>query len=330
MIRISKLLLLSAALCFGACQNGSGPRIGSETHFLVRCDTDAACGEDLACVCGACTSSCSATASCEAVTRGAECISLEARPPHFTCGEISLSASCELTCASDEQCRGLDEAARCDRGFCRRPSGQCETGPYAPDDIIILGDRYLAESGLVAQRLAELSRAAGAWGADQPLRDYSSGLVSPFGGSDDLFKQYATAQADGQHRVAILNVGGPDALLACDVSTDTLCPSLQTAVDGARELLLLMNQTGTERIFLFFYPTPNDPLLASNFDRLRPLLEQECQASATPCDFLDLRPIIDPHRDVYLDETAVFPTTAGSDATAGALFGLLELHCVLR
>lgn len=261
---------------------------------------------------------------------GAECVAHDVRPDEFRCGESSASASCEVACTTDVECEPIHPAARCDRGYCRRPTEMCETGPYGADEVILLGDRYLAESGLVAERLTQLLRDTGAWEGDQTLRDYSSGLVSPFGGNDDLFTQYAAAQADGPHRVVILDIGGPDSLLACEGSGDALCPSLEGALDGTRELLALMNQTGTEQIFLFFYPTPNDPLLAANFDRLRPLMAQECQASVTPCHFLDLRPIIDDRRDEYMDETGVFPTESGSAATAGALFSQLELHCVVR
>ena len=74
---IGVALLGAAAL--SACHESSrpiGPSVGSETHWLSNCDTDADCGEINACVCGICTAPCEG-AVCGA---GATCVAAELSP----------------------------------------------------------------------------------------------------------------------------------------------------------------------------------------------------------------------------------------------------------
>ncbi|MCA9524666.1 MAG: hypothetical protein KC549_00020, partial [Myxococcales bacterium] len=62
------LLITLVFLVIGGCNDRpvapTGPTAGSETHWLAPCDTDAACGEDAACVCGLCTAPCAADDAC--------------------------------------------------------------------------------------------------------------------------------------------------------------------------------------------------------------------------------------------------------------------------
>jgi glucuronoarabinoxylan endo-1,4-beta-xylanase len=63
------------SLLLVACDPSSGPRTGSQTNWLRACRVDTECDE-LRCLCGVCTRSCDAEASCEDLA-GASCIPAE-------------------------------------------------------------------------------------------------------------------------------------------------------------------------------------------------------------------------------------------------------------
>jgi hypothetical protein len=197
-------------------------------------------------------------------------------------------------------------------------------------DVVLLGDLFLAGSGNLPGALHALARSVGALAQDETYRDYSSEVITAFGGENDLVSQYTQARSGGPFRTVILDAGGPDALLSCDEPPTAQCPSLEGAVNGTRSLLERMAQDGTEHIILFFYPDPDDATLAAKFDVLRPLLLQECQASVTPCRFIDLRPTFVGHEAEYLLEGGVLPTEAGAAAAAAAIWSMMERHCVAQ
>jgi hypothetical protein len=193
----------------------------------------------------------------------------------------------------------------------------------------LLGDLFLADSGLITATLEGLARDAGAIDPEESYRDYSSTLVTPFGGGDDPATQYATARGDGAAKVVILDSGGADALLVCPDPPTATCPALDNAVTATTELLDQMARDGVEDIVLFFYPDPDDAGLAAKFDVLRSLFQESCDSSATRCHFLDLRPTFT-EREGYLQDGGLLPTETGSVATAGVLWGLMQARCIAQ
>jgi hypothetical protein len=322
-------LCLCGALSLPACHSADTPRLGSETHFLSLCTSDAHCGQDLACVCGACTSTCSQTAQCNDLALSATCELRSERPRPQTCADAEVQASCEVVCEDDMDCTELGSPSICDRGLCRQALPDCKAAEYRAEEYILLGDNFLAKSGQVAQELEQLMVSSGALSSTEHLRDYSSTIVAPFGGAEDLFSQYKLAQTDGGARVVILDAGGPDALLDCDLSAAELCPSLTNAKDGAESLLRLMQSDGVEQVILFFYPRPDEGNLADKFTRLSAELEQVCARSPVSCHFVPLAPLFEQERNTLLTEMGLFPTDEGALVTAGALFSVLREQCVL-
>jgi hypothetical protein len=310
------------------CESNSGPQTGSETHFLMLCSEAADCGADYSCVCGACTRECSVESTCAAVDPGAVCLSREARPTSQSCGE-PLAATCELICSVDEDCQEIGAAHFCDRGLCRQGDSSCISLSFTPDEVVLFGDRFLSDTGEITAKIEEIARASGTLEASGNFRDFSSQLVTPFGGAMDLASQFASAKDETLVRLAILNAGGSDSLLTCTSTAGELCPTLQNAVEGARALLSDMAMSGVEQVVLFFYPDPDDAELKSNFDQLRPLLKIECEASVVPCSFLDLRFLFEDHQDEYLESEGIIPTEAGSEATAGGIWSILQTQCAL-
>ncbi len=316
-----------AAVAFLGCQPAGGLSAGSETHFLKLCTSDASCGDQLSCECGACTSPCTSSEQCE--LSGASCTATDGRPLSQSCAEPQVQVTCEVVCDESTDCTGLGEDYVCDRGLCRRPPNDCVPGRFSGEDFVLLGDNFLASSGQVTQELQELMMNVGTLSSGEMLRDYSSDVVTPFGGAEDLFSQYEQAQAEGPFRVAIFDAGGPDALLDCDTSSEELCSNLQIAVDGTQSLLSRMADDGVDHVVLFFYPRPDEEALAVKFELLASELSAVCAASPIPCIFLPLAPLFEQNRSAWLTGDGLFPTEAGSEVAAGALFDAMQAQCLV-
>jgi hypothetical protein len=128
-------------------------------------------------------------------------------------------------------------------------------------------------------------------------------------------------------RAVIMNGGGADLLLgSCDpLSPD--CPLLTEAASAVTDLLNRMTADGVERIVYVFYPDYADPDLRSEMDVLRPLLETACAASAS-CRWVDLRSTFVDHSADYLEANGFLPTGPGAQASAQAIWSVLEPGCV--
>jgi hypothetical protein len=328
MTRKTFQFLLAVWALTGCRSEDVRPTTGSETHFLSRCDDGDSCGEGLECLCGVCTRACERASDCSAVAASAACRALEDRPSELSCS-APVEASCEVSCSAQADCVPLGDGYRCDRGLCRQLPEACKAGSVPSHEVVLLGDLFLADNGQITSTLEALARDAGAIGADERYRDYSSTLVTPFGGGDDPATQYATARSEGAVRVVIMDAGGADALLTCPEPPGADCPALDNAVTATSELLEQMASDGVEDVVLFFYPDPEDTGLGAKFDVLRPVLQAACEASASRCHFLDLRPTFSGGEGL-LEEGGILPTAAGSTAAAATIWGLMQARCIAQ
>jgi hypothetical protein len=65
MVMSKRLLLGSLLLVSASCSSKSStPHVGSESHWLAECSIGDDCGDDAACICGACTRRCSTDVAC--------------------------------------------------------------------------------------------------------------------------------------------------------------------------------------------------------------------------------------------------------------------------
>jgi hypothetical protein len=288
-----------------------------------------ACSDELQCLCSACALPCANDADCSALAAGALCVQREARSLEHACSETAVEGSCELPCSSDADCATLGPDHRCDSGYCRGLASDCVTGEIAASEVAVLGDNFFAVSDAFVLELERLARSSGALQDQERYRNYSSALVGPFGGGNDLSTQYSTAVAEGTPRVIVLDIGGPDALLPCPSPPAADCPALANAATGAEQLLAQMGSDGVEAVVVLFYPTPQDAELAAKFDVLRPMVQGACFNSAVPCHFLDLRPTFEGRAD-YLDAEGVLPTDSGAVATANAVWGVMRKRCIAQ
>jgi hypothetical protein len=126
-LRWSGLGLLAFGLL--ACGAKHHPEAGNgETHFLFlkSCTSDAQCGTALACMCGACTRSCTDDGSCGALSDGASCDPLTSAAA--SCGAKQSERVCSQPCEDDGDCSGTG-ARECSAGYCRAaPERDAGTG----------------------------------------------------------------------------------------------------------------------------------------------------------------------------------------------------------
>jgi hypothetical protein len=315
---------------------------GGETHFLMPCNPNDSCGGTLACVCGICTRTCSDSSGCQSLAASATCIANADRAAADSCSGTPTAKVCDVPCTADESCQTLSMSLRCSYGFCRNDSGTvkndagsadaCAQSQVAANEVIFLGDSFVATSHQIPTDVEGFARQAGTLAAGEHYRDISSltgnslALESPY-----LADKYTSAQAESPVRVVIMNGGGADIFLgACDTPPTESCPALANAAAAVPPLLAQMAQDGVQHVVYFFYPNPVDATLQAKMDVLRPLIQGACENSPVPCHWLDLRPTFAGHYSDYILADGKNPTDTGSAAAAAAIWNTMQQNCVAQ
>jgi len=352
----------------GGCESASDDLTGGETHFLRRCDPNAdSCGR-LSCVCGVCTVPCSEHSTCHAfpaaqcaVARGASCdnkgeamvcrvacaidddclvVSPEHRCDEGTCvagddlgsggGSSGGAPSTSGGSSSGGASGGSTGGSEASGGSAGEPDS-CARGEVEANDVLVLGDSFLATNHQVTAYLEELARQAGVLKSGDRYRDSSrivaNSLVVTGNG---VLDQYTEAASDAPVKVALMNGGGADILIgSCDeIGPD--CPVIKDAAAEFVTILEAMADDGVLQIVFLGYPDPVPEAPRAKMDALRPLLESACAESEVPCHWLDLRPVFEGHYDEYIEGDGLNPTAAGAEATAHALWELMERECIAQ
>lgn len=306
---------------------------GGETHFLTPCDESADCDTALSCLCGVCTRPCGEASDCGAWPN-ASC-SPVVNPS--TCPEPSATRVCEVVCAADADCSTLSAAHRCVNGACRAGSegapnpSVCEQDDMSGNELLVMGDSLFGATHQITAYLEDLARGAGALAVGERYRDYSAVTANTlaFGGRG-IANQYAAAVAEAPVKVVIMDGGGADLLLGSCATLTPDCPLIADAVAAAGDLIAAMGDGGVQQIVYVFYPDYEDPALRAEMDVLRPLLADTCAASSAPCHWVDLRPAFEGHVAEYMDASGVLPNAAGAEASAGAIWAVMQEHCVAQ
>ncbi len=326
-------VLAVAAAIFGCSREGTDPT-GGETHFLRLCDPDgASCGE-LNCLCGACTKTCSQGDSC-AEWAGSECRTKS----KGECGAVEEVSTCENTCEGHEECLLLSDHHRCIDGVCRlaedgsAPGADetCAGEPTSASEVALVGDSFFATRGEIGAFLQEHARSDGVLQPGEQYRDYSRLMDNALALSGrGIQDQYETAAEESPVREVIMNGGGADVLLGDCEETNADCPLIVDAVLAFEELLSLMDGDGVEKVVFVGYPDPQPADVLERMEILRPLLEERCAQSPVPCHWVDLRPIFENNYDEYVQSDGLNPTTAGSQASATAIWTMMVENCVAQ
>lgn len=328
--RVAGWLSLVLALLTFDCRSARNEPTGGETHFLTSCEADpGACGSELTCLCNVCTVACSTLDNCSRFA-GASCVPAGSSD---SC-ELESAGRCDVTCAVDDDCAGLSTAHRCAAGVCRVPEaddGSCAPSEFDPNQLLIVGDSFMAVGHRITAFLENLARQSGSLTAGQRYRDNSklidNALAAAGGGIEN---QYAAASAESPVGVVIMNGGGADLLLGSCAELTTDCPVLSDAAAAASALFERMASDGVEHVVYAFYPDPLDPAVLEEMNALRPLIESACEASPVPCHWLDLRTTFAGNYETYVEADGFNPTPEGARASAQAIWAIMQQQCIAQ
>jgi hypothetical protein len=342
-------LLLMLAPPASSCRARGSEPTGGETHFLTHCAATDVCGDALACTCGVCTLSCSADSDCSRFP-GAACFTDSPAGEASSC-EDTGTGHCDVRCASDADCRGLSRSHRCTAGFCRAGApeaglggaggagqdsmspggaGACEHGAVSGNQVVFLGDTFIAATHQITAEVEQLARDAGALPVGQRYRDESTMTTNSLAlTGHGILTQYQRAVEDAPVEVVIMNGGGSDMLLGrCDQATPD-CPVVAAAGVAVQELFVQMAADGVSDVVYLFYPDADDADLRARMDALRSLVRGACEAAPLPCVFLDLRPVFADHAE-YLTADGLNPSTEGARATASVIWAAMQRACIAQ
>ncbi len=352
--RTFALLFAIVALVAISCEWGE-PDTGGETHFLRVCDRSSqTCGSGLSCVCGVCTVPCKGASACSSYP-GALCVAPEvlsvggSSTSDPSCTRSSQPASiCDVYCDDDDDCAVLSSEHRCSGRSCRLADGStrgqggagsggsgggtgCEGASVSANDVIILGDSFIASSHQITAYLEALARDAGALGEGYRYRDYSrltNNALSWMG--EGLLDQYQGAEADGAAQVVIMNGGGADVLLGTCDTVDSTCPLIVDAAAAFSNLIALLSDDGVAEVIFVGYPDPVPDEVRARMDALRPLLMESCSNGPPSCHWVDLRDAFEGNYDEYVEADGLNPSALGSRASAQAIWAVMQDECIAQ
>src|SRR5690348_3783035 len=184
-------LLLMLALPASSCgsHHASSDPTGGETHFLTHCEANSVCGNALGCTCGVCTVGCTGDSDCAGLP-GAACFTASTSGDGASC-ESGVIGRCDVRCVTDVDCHKVSPSHRCESGFCRAgepgagvggaggsdgvgAGGACARGDVSGNQVVFLGDTFIAATHQVTAEVEQLARDAGSLPVGQRYRDEST------------------------------------------------------------------------------------------------------------------------------------------------------------
>jgi hypothetical protein len=136
-LRLMIALGLVALTFTFACSKAIKPLPDKNTNWLRKCDADADCGSELACLCGACTKTCGSSSQCEPASSDAICVRSSDPGVEAVCGtQLPAAAICAATCDRDRDCDAQAKGLRCQSGLCVPRATTDEPIECNPGDVI--------------------------------------------------------------------------------------------------------------------------------------------------------------------------------------------------
>lgn len=209
------------------------------------------------------------------------------------------------------------------------PPNNCGQSGMNPNNLLLIGDSFFAATHQTTAYLEGFARAAGVLAEGERYRDGSRMVGNSLAGGG-IREQYLTALDDGPVQVVLMNGGGADAFMApCDAPYDA-CAELLDAVAAAEALFAEMATNGVTDVVYAFYPDSELDEVRARVDFLRPQLESVCANATLACRWVDLRQTFDGFMDTYIAPDGSLPTAAGSQATARAIWAVMQEHCIAQ
>ena len=208
----TKLFVIAVVAACAACSPGNGPETGSQTNWLLACESSQECA-GLECICGACTAPCEGDSAC-ADLPGAVCVAASDRGSIALCGGQAPPRSlclprCEPACSEGTSCvagvcaKAAEPTVRVsiDPGVLHQTlTGFGASLAFADDAIVAhpekvaLFDLLFAESGLDVLRLRNRHDEAGRT-ALLPAREIVEAAAQRLGRKPLLFMTSGTPPA---------------------------------------------------------------------------------------------------------------------------------------
>lgn len=192
-------------------------------------------------------------------------------------------------------------------------------GKINGNEVLVIGDSFLALSKEITKRLEENAKKAGILNANDHFIDNSvSGTMLNGGISPTIPTQYQNGVNTGKIKYVIMDGGGNDCMMG----------SVDGAANSFKTLIKQMEKDGIVKLFYLFYPDAQGGMagiLNPNLNRLRPIIQETVLNSKSPKGyFYDLRPTFEGKYSQYILSDGIHPTTAGSYATADAIWAEME------
>jgi len=197
-------------------------------------------------------------------------------------------------------------------------------------EVLVIGESFIAMSHEITKDLEKSARNAGILASNESFRDNSvSGTRLSGGISPTIPQQYQNAIKQGSVKYVIMDGGGNDCLQSGG-SASASNPELQNAVNAAKTLLNQMASDGVLKVVYFFYPEPQGSYfggLKDKLDVLRPLIQNVVNSTSNPKSYwLDLRPVFSGKYSQYITSDGIHPTSAGCQATADAIWNVIQTN----
>ena len=197
--------------------------------------------------------------------------------------------------------------------------GMCVRDQVAPNEVIFIGDSFIALGINIPNALEANARAAGSLGQNERYR--MNAVSGALLGNNQIPNQYMNAVNAGPVKVVLMNGGGNDCLMN----------NPNPAYTAAMSLFQNMAQRNTETVVYFFYPDPLGTFASGNLkpclDGLRPRMQTLCEGLTSPkCYFIDLRPgWMSAHTS-----DGIHTTPAGGKFVADKVWEVMQQQCIAQ
>lgn len=209
------------------------------------------------------------------------------------------------------------------------PGATCERGKVKADEVVFIGESFIAQTGAIPRLTSQLARDAGTIGMNESYRSFAvSGTQLTTG---EIPMQYANAKAAGPVKVILMDGGGNDLLFSsrCASSYDDSCKEIVMVVDT---LFKQMGADGVKDVVYFFYPDPMGigASIKDAMDILRPEMKKLCDGTQeVRCVWVDQRESWMGHYGTYTSD-GIHPTEEGAQVSSKQIWDAMVANCIAQ
>jgi hypothetical protein len=199
--------------------------------------------------------------------------------------------------------------------------GNCGHTQVPASQVVWIGDSWVTIPGNQVTQVEQSAQAAGAIGpGDTYTVDAKNGTLMAQIAAEYTAQQMTTTPA----KVLIMDGGTLDTIMS---NTSTTVSDVATTFN---QLLTTIAKDGTVTAIIYYLMPDNLPAI-TGVQALHPLLQQECEASAVPCHFLDLTPLWAGHPEYTNTVSGVdFPSEAGAAVIGDAIWSIMQTYCIAQ